>query len=104
MPVIRGHLDVLSDPLVLWFTNVALFSIMSWLTPLLQDKGLSLEAASAMLTIMSVVQMIGNMAVPLLMEKWPSRMARLLVLSFVGVIDLCYCGSHRVFTYGWLYY
>ncbi|MGK4115480.1 MFS transporter [Lysinibacillus capsici] len=62
------------------------FSIMSWLTPLLQDKGLSLEASSAMLTIMSIVQMIGNMAVPILMEKWPSRMAWLLVFSFVGVI------------------
>lgn len=39
-----------------------------------------------MLTIMSIVQMIGNMAVPILMEKWPSRMAWLLVFSFVGVI------------------
>lgn len=43
-----------------------------------------------MLTIMSIVQMIGNMAVPMFMEKWPSRMAWLLVLSFVGVIGFIF--------------
>lgn len=62
------------------------FSIMSWLTPLLQDKGSTLEAASAMLTCMSIVQMIGNMIVPVLMEKWPNRMAWIRALGLVGVI------------------
>lgn len=62
------------------------FSMMAWLTPLLQDKGLSLETASAMLTFMSIVQMIGNIAVPMLMEKWPSRMVWILALGFVGLI------------------
>lgn len=62
------------------------FSIMSWLTPLLQDKGSTLEAASTMLTCMSIVQMIGNMAVPVFMEKWPNRMAWIRALGLVGVI------------------
>lgn len=60
--------------------------MMAWLTPLLQDKGLSLETASAMLTFMSIVQMIGNIAVPMLMEKWSSRMVWILALGFVGLI------------------
>ncbi|WP_155591109.1 CynX/NimT family MFS transporter [Lysinibacillus cavernae] len=62
------------------------FSMMSWLTPLLQDKGFSLETASAMLTFMSIVQMIGNIAVPMLMEKWQSRMAWILALGFLGLL------------------
>ncbi|KOY83587.1 MFS transporter [Lysinibacillus macroides] len=62
------------------------FSMMAWLTPLLQDKGMSLETASVMLTFMSIVQMLGNIAVPLLMEKWQSRTVWLLALGFVGLI------------------
>ena len=62
------------------------FSLMSWLTPMLQDKGMSLVAASTMLTFLSIVQMIGNIVVPLLMEKWSSRIRWLLSLGIMGVI------------------
>ncbi|MFJ5766323.1 CynX/NimT family MFS transporter [Lysinibacillus sp. NPDC093210] len=62
------------------------FSMMSWLTPMLQDKGFSLVAASSMLTFLSIVQMIGNIVVPLLMEKWSSRIYWLLSLGIMGVI------------------
>jgi len=62
------------------------FSMMSWLTPLLQDKGLTLEAASMMLTFMSIIQMIGNIAVPILMEKWSSRLVWIVALGCLGVI------------------
>ncbi len=62
------------------------FSIMSWLAPILQDKGFSLVAASSMLTFMSIIQMIGNILVPILMEKWSSRIGWLFSLGFIGVI------------------
>ncbi len=62
------------------------FSMMSWLTPMLQDKGFSLVTASSMLTFLSIVQMIGNIVVPMLMEKWRSRIRWLLTLAIMGVI------------------
>jgi len=62
------------------------FSMMSWLTPMLQDKGFSLVAASSMLTFLSIVQMIGNIVVPLLMEKWSNRIYWLLSLGIMGGI------------------
>ncbi|MCL1698185.1 CynX/NimT family MFS transporter [Lysinibacillus sp. BPa_S21] len=62
------------------------FSIMSWLAPILQDKGFSLVAASSMLTFMSIIQMIGNILVPILMEKWSNRIGWLFSLGFLGVI------------------
>jgi len=71
------------------------FSMMSWLTPLLQDKGLTLEAASMMLTFMSIIQMIGNIVVPILMEKWTSRIAWLFALGVLGILGfaLLWVGS-----------
>jgi len=62
------------------------FSMMSWLTPLLQDKGMTLKEASMMLTFMSIVQMIGNIAVPMLMEKWTNRSAWAVALGCLGLI------------------
>lgn len=62
------------------------FSLMSWLSPMLQDKGFSLVAASSVLTFMSIVQMFGNIVIPLVMEKWPNRIYWLLALSTIGVI------------------
>ena len=60
--------------------------MMSWLSPMLQDKGFSLVAASTVLTFMSIVQMVGNIGIPMLMEKWPSRISWLLSLSILGVV------------------
>lgn len=62
------------------------FSMMLWLTPLLQDKGMTLKEASIMLTFMSIVQMIGNIAVPMLMEKWTNRLAWAVALGCLGLI------------------
>ncbi|MCY9549911.1 CynX/NimT family MFS transporter [Lysinibacillus xylanilyticus] len=71
------------------------FSIMSWLAPILQAKGFSLVAASSMLTFLSIVQMIGNILVPILMEKWSSRISWLFSLSILGTIGfvLLWLGS-----------
>ena len=61
------------------------FSMMSWLVPMIQDKGYSLVAASSMLTFMSIVLMIGNISVPILMEKWANRMGWLFSLGILGI-------------------
>ncbi|MEY9978770.1 CynX/NimT family MFS transporter [Lysinibacillus sp. RC79] len=71
------------------------FSIMSWLVPILQAKGFSLVAASSMLTFLSIVQMIGNISVPILMEKWSSRIGWLFSLGILGMVGfvLLWLGS-----------
>jgi len=71
------------------------FSLMSWLVPILQDKGYSLGEASSMLTLMSFIQMIGNIVVPILMEKWTSRIAWLFALGVLGILGfaLLWVGS-----------
>lgn len=62
------------------------FGLMSWLPAMLQDKGFSLEVASAVLTFMSVVQLVGNIVITMLMEKWTNRIAWILMLSSLGII------------------
>ncbi|MFJ7979874.1 CynX/NimT family MFS transporter [Lysinibacillus xylanilyticus] len=71
------------------------FSIMSWLAPILQEKGFSLVTASSMLTFLSIVQMIGNILVPILMEKWSSRIGWLFSLGVLGMVGfvLLWLGS-----------
>jgi len=71
------------------------FSLMSWLVPILQDKGYSLGEASSILTLMSFIQMIGNIVVPILMEKWTSRIAWLFALGVLGILGfaLLWVGS-----------
>ncbi|MFJ5563509.1 CynX/NimT family MFS transporter [Lysinibacillus xylanilyticus] len=71
------------------------FSIMSWLAPILQAKGFSLVAASSMLTFLSIIQMIGNILVPILMEKWSSRIGWLFSLGVLGMVGfvLLWLGS-----------
>ncbi|WP_286924365.1 MULTISPECIES: CynX/NimT family MFS transporter [Lysinibacillus] len=71
------------------------FSVMSWLVPILQDKGYSLGEASSILTLMSFIQMIGNIVVPILMEKWTSRIAWLFALGVLGILGfaLLWVGS-----------
>ena len=62
------------------------FALMSWLPAMLQDKGFSLEVASAVLTFMSVVQLVGNIVITMLMEKWTNRIKWILSLSLLGII------------------
>ena len=62
------------------------FALMSWLPAMLQDKGFSLEVASAVLTFMSVVQLVGNIVITMLMEKWTNRITWILSLSSLGII------------------
>lgn len=62
------------------------FGLMSWLPAMLQDKGFSLEVASAVLTFMSVVQLVGNIVITTLMEKWTNRITWILMLSSLGII------------------
>lgn len=55
------------------FQSALFFSIITWLAPIAIEKGMSILAAGAVLTVMSTVQIVCNLSIPLLLEKWPSR-------------------------------
>ncbi|MGI2326954.1 MFS transporter [Planococcus sp. YIM B11945] len=55
------------------FQSALFFSLITWLAPIAMEKGMSVLTASALLTVMSAVQLGGNLSIPLLLEKFPSR-------------------------------
>lgn len=56
------------------------FSIITWLAPLALAAGMTLLQAGTLLSVMTIVQVVLNIGLPLLMQKFP---ARLLWLSFM---------------------
>jgi len=72
------------------------FSLITWLTPIALDKGMSVLTASAVLTLMSAVQLFGNLSIPLVLEKYPSRFLWILVslaLGIAGALLLLFGGT-----------
>src|SRR5690606_38739734 len=47
------------------------FSLITWLAPIAMDKGMSILTAGAVLTVMTTVQLICNLSIPVLLEKYP---------------------------------
>lgn len=62
------------------------FSLTTWLSPIAQEQGFSLVTASAVLTTMSLVQIISNLFIPMLISKFPSRIMWLYMLLTVGSV------------------
>ena len=62
------------------------FSLTTWLSPIAQEQGFSLVTASAVLTTMSLVQIIGNLFIPMLINKFPSRIMWLYILLAIGSV------------------
>lgn len=67
------------------------FSMLTWLAPIAIEKGMSVLAAGGVLTLMSAVQIAGNISIPLFFNKFPNRLVWILaVLSFgtAGILML----------------
>lgn len=62
------------------------FSLTTWLSPIAQEQGFTLVAAASVLTTMSVVQIVGNMIIPFLINQFPNRIKWLYGLLIVGII------------------
>lgn len=62
------------------------FSLTTWLSPMAQEQGLSLVKAGAVLTMMSIVQIIGNICISILIKKYPSRIMWLYILLTIGIV------------------
>lgn len=61
------------------------FTLATWLSPIAQEQGFSLVKAGTVLTTMSIVQMIGNIFIPILINKFPSRIMWLYILLTIGL-------------------
>ncbi len=61
------------------------FSLTTWLSPVAQEQGFSLVTAASVLTTMSIVQIIGNLIIPILVNRFPNRIYWLYGLLMIGV-------------------
>lgn len=56
------------------FQSSLFYSLITWLAPIAMDQGMSVLTAGAVLTVMTGVQLIINVAIPLLLSKKPDRL------------------------------
>jgi CP family cyanate transporter-like MFS transporter len=56
------------------FQSALFFSLITWLAPIASDKGLNILTAGAVLTVMSLVQLVANLSIPALLGQFPSRL------------------------------
>ena len=67
------------------------FTLMAFLSPLVQAKGFTEAGAGQVLMVFALVQMLGNLAIPLLLERFPHRIMWLFTLTTlvgIGLIGL----------------
>lgn len=63
------------------------FSLTTWLVSIAEEQGMSLLTAGSLLTLMTFVQLIGNILIPSLINRYPNRIVwlhSLIALGFVG--------------------
>lgn len=81
------------------FQSAFFFSMLTWLAPIAIDKGLSVLSAGAVVTVMTAVQIICNISIPLLFSRYPNRFLWVLaVLAFgtAGILLLMFAGTWSV--------
>ncbi|RAZ70269.1 CynX/NimT family MFS transporter [Planococcus maitriensis] len=81
------------------FQSAFFFSMLTWLAPIAIDKGLSVLSAGAVVTVMTAVQIVCNISIPLLFSRYPNRFLWVLaVLAFgtAGILLLMVAGAWSV--------
>lgn len=81
------------------FQSAFFFSMLTWLAPIAIDKGLSVLAAGAVVTVMTAVQIVCNISIPMLFSRYPDRFLWVLaVLAFgtAGILLLMFAGTWSV--------
>lgn len=78
------------------FQTSLFFSIMTWLVPIATTANMSLLKAGSLLSLMSAVQILTNLSIPILLNKFLSRKVWILLLIFGGLFAtaLLWSGSH----------
>lgn len=64
------------------------FSMLTWLAPIAIEKGMSVLAAGGVLTLMAAVQIAGNISIPLFFNKFPNRLAWILIVLAFGTLGI----------------
>ena len=62
------------------------FSLTTWLSPIAMEQGMGLIVAGSVITAMSIVQMIGNIVIPSLLNKFPNVTIWLKALTIIGAM------------------
>lgn len=80
----------------------AFFSVVTWLVPLATDAGMSLLQAGMLLSVMTVVQIVLNIVLPILMNRFSARKKWILFLAFTGMLStgLLWTGSQPAMWLG----
>ncbi len=83
------------------FQAALFFSVLTWLAPIAIDKGMSVLAAGGVVTLMTAVQIVCNITIPLLFERFPNRFYWVLgILSFAvaGILLLMFAGTGAIWA------
>ena len=62
------------------------FSMTTWLAPIAQEAGFSVATAGTVLTVMTIVQLFGNLTIPAMLEKYPNRLTWITALTAVALV------------------
>ena len=68
--------------------SAAFFSIVIWLAPIAVSKGMSIVQAGTLVSLMTAVQIILNITIPFMMEKYPGRKMWLLFVLSIGIVAI----------------
>lgn len=78
------------------FQSAMFYSLITWLSPIVIDRGMGVLSAAGVLTVLTTVQLAGNLSIPLLLEKIPSRLfwtIASLLFGATGIILLMIGGT-----------
>lgn len=70
------------------FQSSLFFSMLTWLAPIAIDKGMTVLAAGGVLTLMTAVQIVGNISIPLFFDRFPNRLVWILLVLISGSIGV----------------
>ncbi|MDW0109558.1 MFS transporter [Sporosarcina aquimarina] len=68
--------------------SAAFFSIVIWLAPIAVSKGFTIVQAGTLVSMMTIVQILLNITIPLMMERYPGRKMWLLFILTVGLVAI----------------
>lgn len=67
------------------FQTSLFFSLTTWLTSVALEQGMALLTAGSVLTLMTIVQLSGNLLIPSFINRYPNRIIWLHSLIMVGL-------------------
>lgn len=83
------------------FQTALFFSLITWLAPIAIAKGMDVLSAGAVLTVMTSVQLVGNLSLPILLTKHSSRLLWIvlsLLSGVIGLLLLLFSGIHAIWV------